>query len=135
MASIACSVAAPITVPRAVVRLSMAFVSADLSVVGGTTSCAKLAKAMMPIRVPATWCGTKSFAAFCAAVSRFGATSVAHIEPETSRVRMIDVRLSGTSSEICGRDVAKARAAMAARNRPTGTWRRQCGRAAATPGG
>ena len=54
MASIAFSIAAPITVPRAVVRLSMTSISVALSVVGGTTSSAKPAKATMPMRVPAT---------------------------------------------------------------------------------
>src|SRR3954451_14527048 len=80
---------------------------------------------MMPIRVPATWFLMNSLAAFCAAVSRFGDTSVAHIEPDTSRVRMIDVLLIEMSRVTCGRAAPIANAAMAVRNSATGTWRRQ----------
>ncbi len=123
MASTAFIVAAPITVPRDVVRLSMASVRSSLFVVGGTISSANPAKATMPMRVPATWSSTKVRAASWAMARRLGSTSVAHIERDTSRARMIEVRPRGTSIDICGRAVARARAARLARNSATGTWR------------
>jgi hypothetical protein len=80
---------------------------------------------MMPIRVPETWFLTNSLAASCAAVSRLGDTSVAHMEPETSSVRMIDVLLIEMSWVTRGRAAPIANAAIAPRKRAIGTWRRQ----------
>src|SRR3954470_18284307 len=48
-----------------------------------------------------------------AADRRFGWTSVAVIEPETSVARMIDARSTGTATVRCGRAAATIRAAIA----------------------
>ena len=91
-------IAAPIVVPRPVVSVSMACSSAARSVVGATASWANPENTTRPIRVPPSWAWTKSRTAVCAAVSRFGSTSVAHIEPETSRARITAASETGTSS-------------------------------------
>ena len=121
MASIAFRVAAPIAVPRAVVRLSMTWISFDLSVVGASTNSANPVKATMPMRVPSTCPSTNARAASWATANRFGLMSVAHIERETSSARMIDVRPRATSTATWGRAVAMASTAMVARNSATGT--------------
>ena len=52
--------------------------------------------------MPFGWFSTNSRAASCATASRLGWTSVEHIDRETSRARMIDVRASGTLRTTCG---------------------------------
>ena len=64
-------------------------------------------------------------AASCATASRFGWTSVEHIERETSSARMIDVRAYGTLRTTCGRPAANASATRPASNRATGRCRCQ----------
>ena len=60
---------------------------------------------------PASWARTKSRTAACAAESRLGSTSVAHIEPDTSSARITAAPDTGTSVLICGRAAARARQA------------------------
>ena len=57
--------------------------------------------------------------------SRLGSTSVRHIEPDSSRARMIVVLPTGTSEVSWGRAAATASTARLASSRATGTWRRQ----------
>jgi hypothetical protein len=97
-------------------------------VVGGTSSAAMPENATRPIRVRPSWSSTKVRAASVAAVSRFGATSVAHIEPDTSRASMIVLSSDGTASDACGRVSAPASASSPARKRITGIRRRHCER-------
>ena len=86
------SIAAPIAVPRPVVTESIVSMSFVRSVVGGTASSANPEKMTSPIRTSSGWSSTNARVASWATASRFGLTSVAHIEPETSSARMIDVR-------------------------------------------
>lgn len=99
MASIEVSRAAPIAVPRPVASGSSAASRRSPSVVGGTTSAAEPEKTTSPIRVPAGWSPMNERTAACAAASRLGETSVAHIERDTSSARMIDVRDWGTETD------------------------------------
>jgi hypothetical protein len=80
--------AAPMVVPRPVVTASMARTSGSRSVVGATATCAKPENSTRPIRVLGSCVWTKSRTAACAAVSRLGSTSVAHMEPDTSTARI-----------------------------------------------
>ena len=113
------------TVPRAVVRLSMTSISASLSVVGGTTNSAKPGEGDDADARALHLVLHEGAGRVLGDGSRLGSTSVAHIERETSRARMIEVRPSGTSTAICGRAVANASTARLARNSATGTCRRQ----------
>ena len=88
-ASIDVSTALPIAVPIDVVRPSIASVRRSRSVVGGTTTRAVSENATIPNRVPSGCSSTNDRAASVATDSRFGSTSVEHIERDTSRVRMI----------------------------------------------
>ena len=71
---------------------------------------------------------TKSRTAACAAVSRLGSTSVAHIDPDTSSARIRADSETGTSTLTCGRAAARPSAASAASSSATGTCRRQADR-------
>ncbi len=115
--------AAPMAVPRPVVRESIAATSALRSVVGGTASSANPEKITRPIRAPLGWFSTNVRAASCAAVNRFGSTSVEHIDPETSRARMIDVREYGTFRSTLGRPAANPSATRLASSMATGRCR------------
>ena len=84
----------------------MLSMSSVRSVVGGTASSANPEKMTRPIRILSGWSSTNARVACWATVSRFGLTSVAHIEPETSSARMIDVRATATSRSTCGRPAA-----------------------------
>jgi hypothetical protein len=64
---------------------------------------------------PAGSPSTKPAAAFLAATSRVGSTSVASIERETSIVRMIVASSRGTAIVIDGRARARTRAPIATR--------------------
>ena len=92
--------AEPIAVPCPVVRPLIASSSALRSFVGGTVSSAKPEKTTRPMRTSFGCFSTKLRAASCATASRFGCTSVEHIERETSSARMIEVRAYGTSLVI-----------------------------------
>jgi hypothetical protein len=86
------SSAPPIAVPRPTVRPSIAVRSALRSFVGGTTSSANPEKTTRPIRTSLGCFWTNVRVADCATASRLGSTSFEHMEPETSRARMTEVR-------------------------------------------
>ena len=89
--------------------------------VGGAATSASPEKATSPMR---TFGGTRSRkprTACCAAASLLGRTSLACIEPDTSRTRMIVARSFGTSDVAWGRAKATHRVASARRARPVGT--------------
>jgi hypothetical protein len=65
-------------------------------------------------------------AAFCAATSRFGWTSVARMLPDTSMARMMVCWLEGRVTTATGREAASSIAAIASRNSAGGMWRRTC---------
>jgi hypothetical protein len=112
-------------VPRDVVRFGSSASSAPVSLVGGTRTPATPAKATSPIFAPPGWALMKSAAAFSAAVSRLGCTSVEHIDPETSRASRIVVELAGTATVACGRAAPTPRAASPSTSRAAGTRRLQ----------
>src|SRR5215217_4257332 len=103
MLSIEVRIAEPIAVPRAVVKLSIASINASFSVVAGTCRPATPANATRPILVSPSWDWMKETAASWATVSRFGSTSVEHMDPETSIASRIVVELDGTGTVACGR--------------------------------
>ena len=117
--------AAPMAVPGLVLRLPMARSRTARSLVGATASSAKPEKATRPIRVPLGWELTNSRAPFSAALNRSGYTSVEHMEPDSSRARMMVVCDSGTSVVTWGRADATASTARLTKSRAMGTWRRQ----------
>ena len=125
IASIEVRIAWPIAVPREVVRFGSAASNASVSSVGGTRTPAIPAKATSPIRAPPGCALMKSAAAFSAAVSRFGCTSVEHIDPETSRASRIVVELAGTATVACGRAAPIPSTARPSSSRAAGTRRRQ----------
>ena len=75
---------------------------------------------------------TNFVAAFCAAPSRDGLTSVALIELEMSLASMIAALLTGTATVRWGRAAAAMSAATAIANTSIGAWRRQPGRRGVT---
>ncbi len=84
-----------------------------------------LAKATMPICVPDTWSFINLSIASWATVSRLGLTSVAHILRETSRARMMVVRLNGTSVVTAGRAMAVIKLAVPIKKKTNGKCCRQ----------
>ncbi len=88
-----------------------------MSVVGVTSRPAMPENATSPILVPSLCPFTNLRAASIAAESRFGSTSVLHIEPETSMASRIEVLFDGTESRACGRASAPLSATRPARNR------------------
>ena len=104
---------------------SIVAMSSERSVVGGTASSANPEKMTRPMRTSSGWSSTNARVASCATASRFGLTSVEHIEPETSSARMIDVRAIGTSRSTCGRPAARPSATRLASNRAIGRCRCQ----------
>ena len=118
----------PMAVPRDVVSLSMASISRSVSVVGGTTSPANPAKATIPMRVPSSWLRMNVRAASWATTRRFGATSVEHIERETSMASSTDVALRATVTWAVGRPAANPSPTRPATSRASGTRRFQWAR-------
>jgi hypothetical protein len=70
---------------------------------------------------------TNVVAAFCAARSRSGLTSLACIEREWSVTSMTEARSTATSTGRCGLAIATTSAASAASARAAGSQRRQAG--------
>ena len=98
IASIDRRIADPIVVPRPVVTASRAARSSSRWIVGATASCANPEKTTRPIFVSPSCPCTNDRTAACAALNRFGRTSVAHIDPDTSSARMIVALDDGTSA-------------------------------------
>ncbi len=128
MASIEARMARPIAVPRDVRRSSIAASSLSLSVVCWTTRPAIPANATRPILVPSSCAWMNSRAACLAAVRRFGATSVAHIDAETSIASRMDAELEGTGTDACGRAAPVPRTTRPAAKSQSGIRRRQSDR-------
>ena len=123
IASIDRRIAAPIVVPRPVVTASIADSSSPRSAVGATASCANPEKTTSPTFVSSSCPSTNDRTAACAALSRFGDTSVAHIDPDTSRARMIVALDVGTSARTVGRALASPSSPRAPSTRAMGTCR------------
>jgi len=128
IASTAVRMPSPIAVPRDVLSPSSALSSASWSVVGFTSRPAIPEKTTTPILVPSPRSLTNSRAASRATVSRFGATSVEHIEVDTSTTSRIDVDEAGTVSVAFGRAAARPSASRPTTNRIAGIFRRHCDR-------
>ena len=73
-----------------------------------------------------------ALAACWAAARRFGATSVAAIDVETSVTSMTSPSQRETATDACGRASATASAASARHSSAAGRWRRQPGVLGAT---
>ena len=117
--------AAPIVVPRPVVTASSVLSRSLLFVVGATASWANPENRTSPIFVSSPCVSTNFRTAACAAPSRFGSTSVAHMEPETSSARITVELEIGTSVRTCGRAAATPSSPRLAMTSATGTCRRQ----------
>ena len=118
------TMALPVAVARCSWNRSMAVTRSSRFTVGSCATCAEPAKATMPTF---TWRGSsarKDLAAFCAATSRLGCTSVARMLPDTSMARMMVCWLDGSVTTACGRAAASSMAASASRNSAGGMWRR-----------
>ena len=119
------SMPSPIAVAPPTVRPASAVSSCCVSVVGGTKRAAVLEKSTMPMRGPPAWDLMNAAAASSAAEIRLGCTSVAHIEPETSRVSMIVADDEATGTVACGRAAPTARTARPRASSAPGIRRRQ----------
>ncbi len=100
------TIALPVAVARCSWKRSMAVTRSSRLMVGSCATCAEPAKATMPTF---TWRGRSAMnalAAFCAATSRFGCTSVARMLPETSIARMMVCWLEGSVTTATGRAAA-----------------------------
>ena len=103
---------------------SIAFSRAFLSVVGSTWTPAMPENATRPIRDLSGWASMNSLAAFCAAVSRLGATSVEHIDADTSIASSTVAASDGTMTDACGRAAPVASTIRPAANSHSGMRRR-----------
>ena len=121
--------ASPMAVASSSCNPAIAWSSGVRSSVGGTSTVTEPLKDTSPISTSsATW-STKSVAACWAAASRFGATSVASIDSDTSRARMIRPSLTVRSVVVViGLAMAITPADRPSNCRPATTWRRHCGR-------
>jgi hypothetical protein len=128
IASMEARMPSPMAVPREVRRVPIAASSLSLSVVGSTSSAATPENATSPTLVPFFCALMKSRAAFCAAVSRFGSTSVEHIEEDTSTASRIDEESEACSTDACGRAAPTARTTSPAANSHSGMRRRHSDR-------
>ena len=97
----------PIAVARCSWKRSMAAIRSSRFCVGGCTSAAVPAKDTMPIRVVIGWSAMNALAAFCAATSRLGSTSVARMLPETSMARITVSCCEGSVTTAVGRATAR----------------------------
>lgn len=102
------------------------------SVVGGTMMDAVPAKLTSEtLNFDGSWL-TKFFADFFAASSRFGSTSVAIIDSETSIATTMVARSRGTLTSSLGCANATTQVAADSSASPTARCRRHCGRRGAT---
>ena len=125
IASMEVRIACPMAVPREVVSVGSAASSLSVSSVGGTMTPATPAKATSPMRDPPGCALMNAAAASCAAVSRFGETSVEHIDRETSSASRIVVELDGTATVACGRAAPTPSTARPSTSRAAGMRRCQ----------
>jgi len=110
----------------------MAALVSAWSVVGDCTITGRRANWTSPtLTLPGTP-ETNLVAAFCAAPSRDGLTSVAPIEFEMSLTSMIAALLTGTATVRCGRAAAAMSTTMAMAKISIGAWRRHPGRCGVT---
>src|SRR3954451_9055545 len=93
----AVAIASPLAVPPLGVIFAIALRAASRSVVGGARIVGVSLKAITPTFPRAGTLSRNARAACLAAMSRFGCTSVAVIEPETSVASMIDARSTGVA--------------------------------------
>jgi hypothetical protein len=116
--------ALPVAVPRWRSKRSIASSSFSLSSVGGCTSAALPPNATMPMRAFGGRSSTNDFAAICAAVMRFGSTSVAPMLSDTSMARMIVCCCDGSVTRAVGRASAVIIATSDTSRMAGGRWRR-----------
>jgi hypothetical protein len=91
--------------------------------VGACATVAVPANATTPMRTFSGCSATNCFAAFCAAISRFGSTSVARMLPEMSIARITVSCCVGSVIVACGRAIARSMAASARKKSSGGMWR------------
>lgn len=102
-------------VPRCGRRRLIASSACLRSSLGGATSAPKSLNDTTPIFTPSGWFSTNSRAASFVASMRFGSTSSANIEPDTSIERMIVPVFEGTGIVACGRASPMISAIIASR--------------------
>jgi len=99
-------IASPVAVRSSSLRPAMARVAAARSVVGETSTVAMPAKDTMPRLIPGVRSLTNWVAACCAAASRFGLTSVASIDSETSMASITVALFRGCLASAVGPAIA-----------------------------
>ena len=124
--------ASPVAVPPPARRPLMAARTVVRSDVGGTSTLAVLAKDTSPSWTPGGRAPTKPRAACWAAASLLGVTSLATMEPETSRVRMTVARWRGVRRARAGWAKPTTSRPRAPRRAAAGMWRCQPERRGAT---
>ncbi len=123
--------ALPMAVPNCIWMASMAPAMAARSSVACCATCAVPAKVTSPTSMCAGTSARKALAASCAATMRVGCTSVTRMLREMSIAsRMVDLA-KGSVTRAVGRASASSSRASASHISAGGTWRRQCGPAAA----
>ena len=111
----------PIAVPRCSWKRSIAATTSSRLSVGGCTMAAVPANETTPTRTARGSSATKALAAFCEATRRFGSTSVARIEPDTSIASTMVCSTSGRVITAVGRAVATSKAVKASSSMAGGT--------------
>ena len=115
--------------PPTAVSWSSAPFTLERSVVGAARCSAKSENVTSPSRNVSGSLSASWLAARTAAVIRFGSTSVAFIEPETSVTIITVAARCGAATVRCGRASATTIAASASSSSSGGRCRRQPGRA------
>ena len=112
-------------VPPSAARPASARRTWSWSVVGGCSTCAVSLNETAPTRSASGASSRKLFAAWRAADSRSGATSVAVIERDVSVTSTTEACSTGTATVVSGRASASTSPATDSASRADGTWRRQ----------
>jgi hypothetical protein len=115
----------PMAVPRCNWKRSIAATTSSRLSVGACTTAAVPAKDTTASRTVRGNSATKALAASCAAVMRFGSTSVARMLPDTSIASTIVSCCEGSLITACGRAIASSSSVIARNSKTGGTWRRQ----------
>ena len=124
--------ASPVAVRSANCNLSRAALVASRLVVGDTSTVAVPPNAISPRLIPGVSSSANCFAACCAATIRFGSTSVARIDCDTSMTSITTARLRGIRTSLVGPAIAMVNNTNADTSRIAGTCRQREGRLGAT---
>ena len=120
-------IASPVAVRSSSLRPAMAAAAAARSVVGGTSTVAVPAKDTTPRLIPGGRSCTNRVAACCAAANRFGVTSVACMDNDTSMASITVARSRGCRACAVGPAIATVSNANPTSTTTAGTCRHRPG--------